>query len=130
MSGYKWSNSDSTPKQTSELNSTANLCRVVVDPDIKKTIQLDELSMPIDKSNDGAFSDTQYNSINRAGIDAPMICINDTFLEKEEIVYLEIDWTSFIPSITLSFKPKNINFLNKSNPIISSIILNSNTRLV
>lgn len=127
MSGYKWNNTNSTPKNTTKTNSNKpNLCRVVVDENIKKTILLDELSMPIDKSNDGGFANTQYNTINKAGIDAPVICINDKFLEKNEITYLEIDCTSFIPTIILTIKPNNVSFLTsnaiKDGDIISLFI--------
>lgn len=124
MSGYKWSNDNSSPKnENSNTSNVSNLCRVLVDPSIKKTIKLDELSMPIDKSSEGSFANTQYNTFNKIGIDIPLICINDIFLEKDEILYMEIDCTSFLPTINLNIKLKNTALLNtnaiKDGDIIS-----------
>ena len=53
MGNYTW-NTSSTPNYT-ENDNTADIPRIYVDPNIKKTIVLDELSM-MDNSSDTNFN--------------------------------------------------------------------------
>lgn len=111
MSGYVWNNNSSYLNNYSKKENS-EICRIFTDPNIKKSIKVDELSMPINKSND-IFNNKQYNDINVLGINYPLICINNIFLGQEEITYMEIDCTNFIPNIILNINPKNIGLLTK-----------------
>lgn len=114
MGTYKWNNSNSTPNLTSENKekNTKNICRIFVDPDVKKTIILDELSMSYDKDNN-SFSNSQNNQLNMAGINYPVICINDIFIGVNEIALMEIDCTNFLPTISLKITPIGDGLLTK-----------------
>lgn len=127
---YTWnSNTPSAPQKNEDKKDTNNICRIVVDPNIKSKIKLDELSLPTPSTND-SISNSQNNIINKVGLIAPLICINNVYLERNEISYLEINCTNFLPTISLIIEPKSISLLTtnaiKDGDIISVFIKTSN----
>lgn len=122
MATYTWNKSGNIPNIISkDLDTSVNICRIYVDNDIKKRIKLDELSLTnstYKKSDDNAKFELQ----NMAGISWPIICINDYFVQPEEIVNLEIDCTSFIPKISLELAPHTDELTSKNAPKDGDII--------
>ena len=128
MSGYVWENANSSSVDIEDNKDKEDgICRIYVDPDIKKTIVLDEMSVPA-MSPLGVSSD-QYNIKDSAGFIYPIICINNTFLSAEEIDYLDITSSSLLPTISLHITPKTKTFVNneviKDGDIISVFIRTS-----
>lgn len=122
MGNYTWNKLSNNPTATSVNNvAEADICRIYVDPDIKSTIVLDELSIP----NATKLTDTedkQYAIKNMAGVSFPIICINDYFVQPEEISLLEIDCTSFIPKIKLDLNCHTEELTSKNPPKDGDII--------
>lgn len=116
MGTYVW-NSSSTPNNTSDSSSTGNINRIYMDPDIKRSIVLDELSMPYNEKND-----KKLDKKSMAGISYPIICINDNFLEQDEITYMEISCDKFLPYIHLEIAPKTETLIIKDPPKDGDII--------
>lgn len=116
MGNYIW-NTSSTPNYMESNDNNDNIPRIYVDPNIKKTIILDELSI-----NDNS-SDIDYNKHkNTAGISYPVICINDHIIKSEEIDVLEISCDKFLPSINLQITPLTDNLIIKDPPKDGDII--------
>ena len=105
---------------TDNDSASSNLVRLVEDPEIKKNIQFDELStMYADGIPDAQGGDDQVKSL---GLDYPMIRINDTVLNKAEIISMTISSKGFIPTINLILDFKSTLFLNRSMPKDGDII--------
>ena len=127
MSGYTWQNdNNTTPNNTNNSNTKEkNICRIYTDPDIEKKIILDEMSIPMSVAQN-SYDGEMYNVKNAAGIDYPLICINNIFLTDREIDYLEIKSNSLIPTISLTISPTNNTLINreiiKDGDIISVFI--------
>lgn len=117
MAAYVW-NSSSTPNYVNESSeSNSNINRIYVDPEVEKTIVLDELSR--------AYTDKDTSMLDRkntAGISYPIICINDHFLLPEEISYMEISCDKFLPTINLEIVPGTENLIVKDPPKDGDII--------
>lgn len=113
MGTYKWNNDSKTPNIISDTQTNENnICRIYVDNDIKRNIVLDELSMPYTKDNN-SFGNKQNNQMNMAGINYPVICINDIFIGVNEIILMEIECSNFLPTISLKISPKGEGLLTK-----------------
>ena len=127
MSGYVWSGENVTaPNGTTDSNNNGSeICRIFVDPDVEKRIVVDEMSLP-DNTVKNDFDGDKYNIKNTAGVDYPLICINNIFLMNEEIEFMEIKMVDLIPTITLAISPKSNTLINreviKDGDIISVFI--------
>ena len=101
-------------------DAASNLVRIIEDPNISKDIRFDELST----AHTSELSDPQGgdNQIKTLGLDYPMIRINDTVLNKTEIVSMTISSKGFIPTISLVLDFKSTLFLNRSMPKDGDII--------
>ena len=105
---------------TDNDSASSNLVRLIEDPKLKKNIQFDELStMYADGIPDAQGGDDQVKSL---GLDYPMIRINDTVLNKAEIISMTISSKGFIPTINLVLDFKSTLFLNRSMPKDGDII--------
>ena len=112
MSGYVWENDYSNNlKNKNKEEKKSNICRIYVDNNVEKKIILDEMSLPISNTNSNA--DDKFNIKNTAGIDYPLICINNNFLLYSEIDFMEIKSIDLIPTITLHISPKTNSLINK-----------------
>ena len=116
MGKYTW-NTSSTPNYNSDNNKESNICRIYTDPNIEKTIVLDELSI-----SDIGNNDPRNKAINNVGLSFPLICINNNIINSTELEYFEINCEKFIPSLYLKFVPKNENLLGKDTPKDGDII--------
>lgn len=116
MGTYIW-NSSTTPNYVDSSTSTNNINRIYVDPNIKKTIVLDELSRPYTE-----WDSSMLDKKNTAGISYPIICINSHFLTPEEILYMEISCDKFLPTINLEIAPGTENLIVKDPPKDGDII--------
>lgn len=115
MSTYAW-NTSSTPNSVSDnKNNESAVCRIYTDPNIKKTLKLDELYI----------SEAQASvnkTIDAVGLSFPLICINNNILKATEIEYMEISCDKFLPNIYLKINPKTENLINKDAPKDGDII--------
>ena len=130
MSQYTWNKESKTPNNfITNSESQPDICRIYVDSEIKKSIKLDELSLP-NSTHKVDTKDSQFSTKNMAGISWPIICINDYFVQPEEISNMEIDCTGFIPKISLDLQPHTDELTSKNAPkdgdIISVFIRTSN----
>lgn len=115
MGTYVW-NTSSTPNKIND-SSSSNINRIYVDPTIKKGIILDELSLPYNEKSNKKLDDKYI-----MGISYPVICINNNFLNSDEILLMEISCEKFIPSIHLEISPKSENLIIKDPPKDGDII--------
>lgn len=94
--------------------ANSNLVRLVEDPSIKKDIQFDELSTAyVEGTPDSMGAEQQVKVL---GLEYPMIRINDTVLNKTEIVSMSVSSRGFVPTISLSLEFNTTYFLNRSMP--------------
>ena len=127
MGKYAW-NTTTTPNYVSDENKDSNICRIFVDPEIEKTISLDELSIS-DVVNGGG----QNKASDVIGSSYPLICINNNIIKPAEIEYFEISCEKFIPSIYLKINPQNENLWIKDTPKdgdIISVFIRTTTNLI
>jgi len=109
--------STSPPKTTSPKGT---IYRIITT--IDSTIQLDEVSLPSDKS------DKKQKLEDRIGVEHPLIRINDYILGTPEILNFEIDCTGFLPRIMLQAAFFTQTFISREMPkdgdIISVVLRN------
>ena len=92
-----------------------DIIRLVEDPDVKKEIYFDEIS--ISDEEDTTFDPTlKSEKKDIAGAAFPVIRINDYVFPPRSIRNMEIQCTSFIPTISVSIKTIESNMLNKNMP--------------
>jgi hypothetical protein len=125
-----WNNITSEPASYAsvESNTSSNIVRLVEDPEVKKGIQFDELSIEhagIEKSGGAPVEQTTL-----VGALYPIIRINDMEFGIKNISRMLISSDSFLPTISLTLKLENSDFVVKNMPkdgdIISTFI-RSNT---
>lgn len=119
-------NSETSASINSVDERTDEVCKIVVDPTVKRTLKLDELSL---SHEDNVFNRSEMT----AGISYPLICINDNIIMPEEINYFEISCESFLPTIYLVIHPNFDNLMSKDIPkdgdIISVFIRTTNDKI-
>lgn len=110
MADYKFTGVG-TAADASAGQDPDGIVRVYADPDIKPTIELDELSIP-DMENPGETRSVQHTE----GFELPVIRVNDYIVEQSDISWFSIDVTGFLPRITLVIRPNANTFLIKNTP--------------
>lgn len=112
--------SSNIPQYNNTLSNTSNLVRLVEDNSVVKNIQLDELS--IVHNSQVPDADGGQQQIQVAGIEYPMIRINDFVFSKQHIYKFSIDCSNFVPTISLVLNLSNTNFITKSMPKDGDIV--------
>lgn len=121
-----WNNITTEPASYASVDSGngSNIVRLVEDPDVKKNIQFDELSIEytgIETGSGGVEMQSQM-----AGAIFPVIRINDMEFGVRNIVDMIISSDSFLPSISLSLRMNSNDFvvtnMPKDGDIISTFI--------
>lgn len=90
-----------------------DIIRLVEDPDIKKNIEFDEISIAAgdDQSNDPTVKSVK---IDIGGVAFPIIRINDYVFQTQSIRYMRLSCDSFLPTITVKIKTIESNVVNKN----------------
>lgn len=123
MADLSWNNPLNTPasySDSSELNETSRLVRLVEDPDIKKNIEFDELSMNYNGQDGGTGTMIDYSSL--PGVIYPVIRVNDTIFREEDIMNICISSSGLVPTIDVFIKMNNNTFVEKDMPKDGDII--------
>ena len=83
MASTVWNIDTTTPATYTEnpYDNNSNLVRLIEDPEIKKDIRFDELSL----SENGGTPTNGGSQLNTVGNDYPIIRINDMVLGKDDI---------------------------------------------
>lgn len=108
------------PSGIEENKRSSKLVRLVVDPEIKCSIKLDELSTTYD--NNGNIMQHMGAQNTTDGVLYPMIRINDVVLNTQDIRYMSIDSSDLLPTISLIISTTNTTFMSKSMPKDGDII--------
>lgn len=128
MAGTIWNASTSIPATfyENEYGNNSKIVRLTEDPDIKKDIKFDELSIELQNSTE----DNGGSQLNTAGNLYPIIRINDFIFGRTDIKSLRISSIGFIPTIELSLEFQSTHVISKNMPKdgdIVSIFLRTNT---
>lgn len=99
---------------------TSNIVRLVEDPNIKKAIRFDEMS--IDYESDPLTDLGGNKKIDELGLVYPMIRINDVILARKNISSMTISMVGFMPTISLNLMFDNTNFISKNMPKDGDIV--------
>lgn len=105
-----------TPNKPVESNKNNN-STILMDKNIRPTIELDELSIKQSKAKNES-----YKPEDTLGVQYPMIRINEYIFSKEEIINMTIDSNSFLPKITLVVSCIGSKFINSELPKDGDII--------
>lgn len=100
--------------ETDFENKGANITRLVEDPEIKKRIEFDEISLP--EEDHVPNLDRSYPVYTVLGSDYPIIRINDALIAKADIQSMTISSVGFIPTISLTLNFKSTEFINRHIP--------------
>lgn len=92
-----------------------DIIRLVEDPDVKKEIALDEISIPED-SNSPSTTNTPGTRIQTGGVRYPVIRINDYVFGAVNVKKMSISCTGFLPTISVYIETIENTFANKSLP--------------
>ena len=92
-----------------------DIVRLVEDPDIKKELPFDEISIPLeyDQSNDPTI---HSNKRDIAGAAYPVLRINDYVFAAQSIRSMSISCNSFLPTINVRLKTVESDVINKNMP--------------
>ena len=97
-----------------ENTSIPNIVRLVEDPDVKKKIKFDELS--IDNFPDPIDTQGGNKKADLWGLEFPVIRINDIVVSYRNLSSLKISMGGFIPTISLSLVYEDNVFIVKNPP--------------
>ena len=117
-----WNNISNEPASfvTVETGGQSNIVRLVEDPDVKKNIKFDELSIErASMESTGGFSIEHTNLV---GSVYPIIRINDMEFGIKNIVKMVISSDSFLPTISLTLKFNSSDFVSTNMPKDGDII--------
>ena len=99
---------------------SSNIVRLIEDPEIKKTIRFDEMS--IENIPDPTTEQGGDKKIDELGLVYPMIRINDMILPRPNIRSMTLSMNGFMPTISLNLMFENVNFISKNMPKDGDII--------
>ena len=99
---------------------SSNIVRLIEDPEIKKTIRFDEMS--IENIPDPTTEQGGNKKIDELGLVYPMIRINDMILPRPNIRSMTLSMNGFMPTISLNLMFENVNFISKNMPKDGDII--------
>lgn len=123
MADLSWNNPLNTPASYSilpEQNESSKLVRLIEDPDIKKNIQFDELSINYNGQEAGTGTVLDYSSL--PGALYPVIRVNDMIFREEDIINLCISSSGMVPTIDVFIKMNNNTFVERNMPKDGDII--------
>ena len=125
-----WNNSTTTPASYSTVNDTTipNIVRLVEDPDIPKEIEFDEISLEYRGVDRVQGADLDHTQI--LGSQYPIIRINNTVFNYNNIVRMVVSSVEFIPTIELTVVVTGDDFQDKDFPKdgdIISVFMRTNT---
>lgn len=125
MADLSWNNPLNTPASysnsyESDDGGTSRLVRLVEDPDVKKNIEFDELSMNYNGTEGGTGSTIDYSTL--PGVLYPVIRVNDKIFTEGEIMNLSISSSGLVPTIDVFIKMTNEMFIEKDMPKDGDII--------
>ena len=131
MASTVWNIDTTTPATYTEnpYDNNSNLVRLIEDPEIKKDIRFDELSL----SENGGTPTNGGSQLNTVGNDYPIIRINDMVLGKDDIQSMLISSKGFLPTIELSLKFANTALISKNMPKdgdMVSVFVRTNTSAI
>ena len=131
MASTVWNIDTTTPATYTEnpYDNNSNLVRLIEDPEIKKDIRFDELSL----SENGGTPTNGGSQLNTVGNDYPIIRINDMVLGKDDIQSMLISSKGFLPTIELSLKFVNTALISKNMPKdgdMISVFVRTNTSAI
>ena len=131
MASTVWNIDTTTPATYTEnpYDNNSNLVRLIEDPEIKKDIRFDELSL----SENGGTPTNGGSQLNTVGNDYPIIRINDIVLGKDDIQSMLISSKGFLPTIELSLKFANTALISKNMPKdgdMISVFVRTNTSAI
>lgn len=109
-----WNGGTNVPNnyQENETSDKSRLVRLTEDPDIKKDIQFDELSLELkggSENNGGSQTGT-------VGITCPVIRINDIVFTRANVKSMRISSYGFIPTIDLSLQFQSTMMVSRNMP--------------
>lgn len=131
MASTVWNIDTTAPATYTEnpYDNNSNLVRLIEDPEIKKDIRFDELSL----SENGGTPTNGGSQLNTVGNDYPIIRINDMVLGKDDIQSMLISSRGFLPTIELSLKFANTALISKNMPKdgdMISVFVRTNTSAI
>ena len=131
MASTVWNIDTTAPATYTEnpYDNNSNLVRLIEDPEIKKDIRFDELSL----SENGGTPTNGGSQLNTVGNDYPIIRINDMVLGKDDIQSMLISSKGFLPTIELSLKFVNTALISKNMPKdgdMISVFVRTNTSAI
>lgn len=131
MANTVWNIDTAAPASYAEnpYDGNSNLVRLIEDPEIKKDISFDELSL----KDTGSTSTNGGSQLNTVGNDYPIIRINDMVLGKDDIQSMTISSTGFLPTIDLYLKFSNTALISKNMPKdgdMISVFVRTNTSAI
>ena len=92
-----------------------DIVRLIEDPEIKKEIAFDEISLNLSTEQTGDPT-IQSRKSDIGGISYPVIRINDYVFSPKSVRYMNLSCTSFLPTITVKIETIESNVLNKNMP--------------
>lgn len=103
--------------QTASTNLIPDIIRLIEDPDIKKEIAFDEISLDEAGNESEKLAKSSVKSQeNTAGAMFPLIRINDYIFAARNIKKMQLSCTDFIPTISVQLYMSENNFIDKSMP--------------
>ena len=131
MANTVWNIDTTTPATYTEnpYDNNSNLVRLIEDPEIKKDIRFDELSL----SENGGTPTNGGSQLNTVGNDYPILRINDMVFGKDDIQSMLISSKGFLPTIELSLKFANTALISKNMPKdgdMISVFVRTNTSAI
>ncbi len=112
----KLSNSISDDNNVDDANALIpDIVRLIEDPDIKKEIAFDEISLSLgsDQVDNPNVTSTKKD---KGGISYPVIRINDYVFSAKSVRNMVLSCTSFLPTITVRIQTIESNVINKNMP--------------
>ena len=115
-----WNNITTEPASYAviEEGGNSNIVRLVEDPEVKKTIKFDELS--IEHASIEMVGGYAAEQSHLAGAVYPIIRINDMEFGIKNIAKMVISSDSFLPTISLTLKFNSSDFIATNMPKASS----------
>lgn len=92
-----------------------DIVRLVEDPNIEKSIELDEISIALEEDTKITTTNPSPKAVT-AGITYPLIRINDFVFSSANIKDMVLSCTGFLPTISVRIEVVNSRFMNRDTP--------------
>jgi hypothetical protein len=130
-----WNVESQYPIQDTKIEGeSSNIVRLIQDETVKKNIQFDEISIPNPDSPTSTPNGPDGDKAEQtAGLQYPIIRINDKVFARKEILEMTLMSTSLLPSISVTLQFFDTQFISKNMPkdgdILSLFLRQSNNAL-